>query len=46
MNHRVRPVTLGQVLVSIVIPAFNEAKYLPKSLEAAHKARAVLGQAG
>ena len=46
MNHRVRPVTLGQVLVSIVIPAFNEAKYLPKTLEAAHKARAVLGQAG
>jgi len=46
LNHRVRPVTLDQVLVSIVIPAFNEAKYLPKTLVAAHKARAVLGQAG
>jgi glycosyltransferase involved in cell wall biosynthesis len=34
------------VLISIVIPAFNEAKYLPVSLEAAHRSRAVLGQAG
>ena len=46
MNREARPVTLGQVLISIVIPAFNEAKYLPVSLEAAHRSRAVLGQAG
>ena len=32
--------------VSIVIPAFNEANYLPKTLGAAHEARAALGQAG
>lgn len=46
LNRGARPVTLGQVLISIVIPAFNEAKYLPVSLEAAHRSRAVLGQAG
>ena len=46
MNHRVRPVTFGQVLVSIVIPAFNEEKYLPGTLGAAHKACAVFDQAG
>ena len=46
MNHRVRPVTFGQVLVSIVIPAFNEEKYLPGTLRAAHKACAVFDQAG
>ncbi len=34
------------MLISIVIPAFNEAKYLPVSLEAADRSRAVLGQAG
>jgi glycosyltransferase involved in cell wall biosynthesis len=34
------------VLISIVIPAFNEAKYLPVSLEAVHRSCAVLGQAG
>ena len=32
--------------VSIVIPAFNEANYLPRTLGAAHEARAVLAQAG
>ena len=41
-----RPVTFGQVLVSIVIPAFNEEKYLPGTLRAAHKACAVFDQAG
>ena len=46
MNRGARLVTLAQVLISIVIPAFNEAKYLPVSLEAAHRSRAVLGQAG
>ena len=46
LNRGARPVTLGQVLISIVIPAFNEAKYLPVSLEAANRSRAVLGQAG
>ena len=37
---------LGPVRVSIVIPAFNEAKYLPGTLQAAHGACGVLGQAG
>ncbi|MFQ3169201.1 MAG: glycosyltransferase involved in cell wall biosynthesis [Limisphaerales bacterium] len=46
LNRGARPVTLDQVLISIVIPAFNEAKYLPASLEAAHRSRTVLGQAG
>ena len=46
LNHCVRPVTLLQVLVSIVIPAFNEEKYLPGTLEAAHKACAAFDQAG
>ena len=32
--------------VSIVIPAFNEANYLPETLGAAHEARAVLAKAG
>ena len=32
--------------VSIVIPAFNEANYLPETLGAAHEAQAVLAQAG
>ncbi|MBS34008.1 MAG: glycosyl transferase, partial [Verrucomicrobiales bacterium] len=32
--------------VSIVIPAFNEANYLPSTLRAAHEARAAFGQAG
>ncbi|GIT05937.1 MAG: hypothetical protein CM1200mP29_13480 [Verrucomicrobiota bacterium] len=37
---------LGPVRVSIVIPAFNEANYLPGTLRAAPEARAAFGQAG
>ena len=37
---------ITQVLVSIVIPAFNEEKYLPGTLRAALKACAVFDQAG
>ncbi len=37
---------LGRVHVSIVIPAFNEANYLPSTLRAAHEARTAFGQAG
>jgi glycosyltransferase involved in cell wall biosynthesis len=46
LNWEARPVTLIRVLISIVIPAFNEAKYLPVSLEAVHRARVVFDQAG
>jgi len=46
LNRRERRDTLDPVRVSIVIPAFNEAHYLPDTLRAAHEARAALGQAG
>ncbi len=39
-------VTVGQVQVSILIPAYNEANYLPKTLEAVHVSRAAFDQAG
>ncbi len=39
-------VTVGQVQVSILIPAYNEANYLPKTLEAVHASRAAFDQAG
>ena len=34
------------MLVSIAIPAFNEAKYLPETIAAAKHASRVLGAAG
>ena len=46
LNRKASPIKLRQVLISIVIPAYNEAKYLPRTLEAVHRACAVLDQAG
>jgi glycosyltransferase involved in cell wall biosynthesis len=39
-------IRIAPVRISIVIPAFNEAKYLPETLRAAHNACSVLRQAG
>ena len=39
-------IRIAPVRISIVIPAFNEAKYLPETIRAAHNACSVLGQAG